>query len=82
MSDNTERTYATHAEANELKELIKSKLNGISFNKLTKLLYEKYGVDEAINNLCNKLSRGSLKYIEVKRILDVLGYDIDIVKRT
>ena len=54
---------------------------GYTLEKLAIALKEKYNVKESKNNLSNKLSRGTLKYIEVKRIDDILDFDINFVSR-
>ena len=54
---------------------------GYTLEKLALALQQKYNVKESKNNLSNKLSRGTLKYIEVKRIADILDFDINFVSR-
>ena len=54
---------------------------GYTLERLAIALKEKYNVKESKNNLSNKLSRGTLKYIEVKRIADILDFDINFVSR-
>ena len=54
---------------------------GYTLEKLAEQLNEKYGTKESKNNLSNKLSRGSLRFIDVKRIADVLNFDISFNSR-
>ena len=35
----------------------------------------------ALQNLSNKLSRGTIKYSEIKQIADILGYEIKWIKK-
>lgn len=67
----------------QLKRLIKSCLvaQGYTMSKLSAELNEKYGMHESKANLSNKLKRGSLRYIETVRILNTLGYEVNIVKK-
>lgn len=60
-----------------LKNILKSKLaeKGITLTELAKKL------ETQPQNLSNKLARGSLSYDEVQHIADILGYDIEWVKR-
>ena len=46
--------------------------------KLAEELNAKYYTKESKANLSNKLKRGSLRYIDMQRIADILGYTIDI----
>ncbi|WP_245528255.1 hypothetical protein [Halanaerobium praevalens] len=44
---------------------------------LVNALNEKYNRDDSVQNLSNKLSRGTIKYKEVKEIADIIGAKID-----
>lgn len=55
--------------------------SGYTFEKLADDLNDKYYARESKANLSSKLARGSLRYIEMLRILDVLGYDFVIKQR-
>ena len=46
--------------------------------RLAEELNAKYYTKESKSNLSNKLVRGSLRYIDMQRIADVLGYTIEI----
>ena len=35
----------------------------------------------ALQNLSNKLSKGTIKYSEIKKIADIIGYEIQWVKK-
>ena len=69
--------------AEELKRQIKSYVvaKGYTFEKLAKELNDKYGTKDSKTGLSNKLARGSLRHIELLRILDILGYDFSIISR-
>jgi len=60
----------------EVKGMIVAK--GYTMDKLAEELNARYGTKESKANLSNKLKRGSLRYIDMQRICDVLGYYIDI----
>lgn len=64
----------------EVKRQVKALLvgKGYTFEKLANELKDKYGTADSKNGLCNKLARGTLRYYEFLRILDVLGYTIDV----
>ena len=70
-------------EIMELKRDIKSLMakRGYTLEKLAQELNEKFDAKESKNNLSNKLSRGSLRFIEAKRIAEVLGYKIEFVQK-
>lgn len=57
--------------------LLKGKLaeNGLTLAKLSEML------DMLPQNLSQKLKRGSTSYDEAQHIADLLGYDIEWVKR-
>lgn len=67
----------------ELKRQIKSYVvaKGYTFEKLAKELNDKYGTKDSKTGLSNKLARGSLRHIELLRILDILGYDFSVIPR-
>ena len=60
----------------EVKGMIVAK--GYTVDKLAEELNARYGAKESKANLSNKLKRGSLRYIDMQRICEVLGYYIDI----
>lgn len=63
----------------EIKGMIVAK--GYTMDKLAEELNARYGTKESKANLSNKLKRGSLRYIDMQRICEVLGYYIDIKAR-
>lgn len=67
-------------EINELRRQVKSMIvaQGYTMDKLAEKLNARYSTKESKANLSNKLKRGSLRYIEMERICDVLGYEISI----
>jgi len=64
-------------------EELKSTLayEAVSMTKISKLLLEKKNYKLSMNNLSRKLREKTIKYEEVRKILDILGYDIKFVKR-
>ena len=49
---------------------------GHTYSSVAALLREKFGDKVTAQSLNNKLTRGSLRYIDAKNIADVLGYKI------
>lgn len=46
-------------------------------SELVQLLNLEYDREDTIQNLSNKLSRGTIKYSEIKEIANVLNYKIE-----
>lgn len=69
-------------DAQQLKLKLKSTLmsEGYTITSLVNELKQK-GITTTVQNISNKLSRGSLNYLEVVDILNAIGYDIEWVKR-
>lgn len=61
-----------------IKQEIKSYLarTGWTMTDLIRALNEKYNRNDSVQNLSNKLSRGTIKYREVKEIADIIGAEI------
>lgn len=68
--------------AKELELKLKSTLAGCGYT-LTALVKElnKNGNSTTVQNVSNKLKRGSLNYLEVEEMLQAIGYDIEWVKK-
>ena len=62
---------------NEVKSYIIKE--GFTMKKIDGLLDEESKV--ALQNLSNKLTRGTIKYSEIKQIADILGYEIKWEKK-
>ncbi|MFR1672682.1 MAG: DUF6471 domain-containing protein [Candidatus Gastranaerophilaceae bacterium] len=62
----------------EIKMLLAKK--NITMTKLAELLTQK-GTKTSIKSISNKLSAQTIKFEEVRKILDVLGYDIQFKER-
>lgn len=60
----------------QVKSMIVAK--GYTMEKLAEELNAKFYTKESKANLSNKLKRGSLRYIDMQRICDVLGYVIEL----
>lgn len=73
----------TEEEILNLKHKIRAMMaeRGYTFEKLAQKLNEVYGIKESKNNISNKLSRGTLRFIEVKRIANVLDFNINFISR-
>lgn len=48
----------------------------MTLTELTEIFNKKYNKNDTVQNLSNKLSRGSLRYDEAERIAKALGYEI------
>ena len=61
-----------------LKNEIKAKimLSGHTMTQLVELLNKKYGKKTTVQNLSNKLTRGTISHKEILEIADVLEYEI------
>lgn len=49
---------------------------GFTLKEVVRLVNEKYYHTTGVNNLSNKLSKGTLRYREAQEIADVIGYEI------
>lgn len=65
-----------------LKEELKSLIikNGWSMTSVVDEINKQNGTDYTIQNFSAKLSRGTLKYVEVEQILRIIGYKIEWVR--
>ena len=70
----------TKEEAETLKRQLRAMMiaQGFTIEKVAEELKERYKTKESKNNLSNKLSRGSLRFIDVQRICNILGYEIEM----
>ncbi|OGI03111.1 MAG: hypothetical protein A2Y25_03340 [Candidatus Melainabacteria bacterium GWF2_37_15] len=61
-----------------IREQIKMMLlwRDISLSKLVRKLNKDYGYSDSQSNLSRKLIKNTIKYDEVKKIADILGYNI------
>lgn len=66
---------------NEIKSIIAA--SGWQMIDIVSALNKKYPRKklETISNLSNKLTRGTIKYREVKEIAEIIGYEIKWVKK-
>ncbi len=65
-----------------VKEDIKSIIvqSGWTMSDIVKALNEKYSRDDTVQNLSNKLTRGTIKYREALEIAEIIGYSVKWVK--
>lgn len=54
--------------------------SGHTLTSLVKELKEQ-GISTTVQNVSNKIKRGSLNYLEVNDMLNAIGYDIEWIKR-
>jgi len=66
-----------------VKEDIKSVLakENITLTEVVERLNKKYSRNDNLQNLSNKLRRGTLKYDEALEIAGVIGYEIKWIKK-
>jgi len=65
------------------KKIIKKILieEDFTMTELVEKYNNKFNTEDTIQNLSNKLSRGSLRYNEAEKIAAALGYKIEWVKK-
>lgn len=66
-----------------IKEEIKSLIvkSGWTMSDVVEALNEKYDRNDTVQNLSNKLSRGTLKYREALEIAEIIGYSVEWRKK-
>jgi hypothetical protein len=64
---------------NDIKSVIVQ--SGWTMSAIIEALNQKYDRTDTVQNLSNKLTRGTLKYAEAQEIAAVIGYEIKWVKR-
>ena len=67
----------------DVRNEIKSQIvrEGLSMNEVVEQLAVAYGWSKSLSNFSGKLQRGTIRYLEVVQLADVLGYDIVWKKR-
>lgn len=67
----------------EMQKFFKSKLamSGMTFSKLIEEYNKTIEQPTTVSNINNKLSRDTIKYSEIVKLADVMGYDIEWAKR-
>lgn len=67
----------------EMRNFIKARImeEGYTMTEVVQLLHEDYQKSKSLSNLSNKLSTGTLRYLEAIQLADILGYDIIWKKR-
>ena len=60
---------------NDIKSIMAKK--GFNLNTLAVAYADKYGRKMTVQNLGNKINKGTIRFFEVLEIADVLGYEID-----
>ena len=71
----------TKEEADTLKRQLRAMMvaQGFTIERVANELKDRYNTKESKNNLFNKMSRGSLRFIDVQRICSILGYTIEMI---
>lgn len=57
-------------------------LNNMTMTELCKRMSERINKPYTIHNISGKLKRDTIKYSEIKTILDILGYEFVIRKKS
>ena len=67
----------------EMQKFFNSKraLSGMTFAKVIEEYNKSTNQHTTVSNINNKLSRDTIKYSEIVKIADVMGYDIEWIKR-
>jgi hypothetical protein len=67
----------------EIKNEIKSILagSGWTMTDVVKELNNKYDRNDSVQNLSKKLTKETIRYKEIKEIADVMGYELNWVKK-
>lgn len=67
----------------EMQKFFKSKLamSGMTFSKLIEEYNKTIEQPTTVSNINNKLSRDTIKYSEIVKLADVMGYNIEWIKR-
>lgn len=73
MPDKLTKDYVIEIR-NEIRSYMVAK--GYTYKSVAELLKNKFGMKVTAQSLNNKLTRGSLRYIDAKYLADVLGYKI------
>jgi hypothetical protein len=73
----------TEGDKMNMREFIKIKMieSGIGLKELVEKLNEQYNKKETTQNLSNKMTRESLRYKEMEEVADILGYNIQWIKK-
>ena len=62
-----------------LKEDLKAVIikSGWTMTSVVDEINKRNGTDYTVQNFSSKLSRGTLKYVEVEQVLEIIGYKIE-----
>lgn len=64
---------------NELKSYIVR--SGLTMTEIIEMINIKYDRNDTVQNLSNKLARGTIRYSEAQEIASVIGYEIKWIKQ-
>lgn len=62
-----------------LKENLKAAIikSGWTMTSVVEEINKRNGTDYTVQNFSSKLSRGTLRYVEVEQVLEIIGYRIE-----
>ena len=78
------KTAQTNVKTNtNIKNDIKSKIaaSGYTLTQIVDILNTKYGYNTTVQNISNKLTRGTIKYSECLHIAEIAGYNLNWDKK-
>ena len=64
---------------NDIRSIMAKK--GFNLNTLAAAYSDKYGRKMTVQNLGNKINKGTIRHFEVLEIADILGFDVDFKQR-
>jgi len=64
---------------NEIKSYIVK--SGYTMTEIIEMVNKKYNKTDTVQNLSNKLTRGTIRYNEVLEIADICGYNIEWIEK-
>ena len=64
-----------------MSEDIKNEIKGLIYGAGYTVAKLAEAMGTSTQNLNQKISRGSLKYSEFKKVLEIIGYDVSFIKR-
>ncbi|HHV25973.1 MAG TPA: LLM class flavin-dependent oxidoreductase [Tissierellia bacterium] len=67
----------------DIKNEIKSYIvrSGYTMTEIVNMINKKYNKNDTVQNLSNKLSRGTIRYSEAKEIAEVIEYKIEWIEK-
>lgn len=64
---------------NDIKSIMAKK--GFTLNTLTQAFEDKYNRKMTVQNLGNKINKGTIRYFEVLELAEILGFKVDFIQK-